>query len=158
MAQVDYFLKLDGIPGESRDAKHKDELLIESFSWGVSNVGSVGSGGGGGVGKAQFTDVTFVAPLSTASPRLFAATASGRHLKEGILTVRKAESGEFYKLRLTDILVSSYQVSGGEGEPPVDQFSLAFAKIEVSYTPQKADGSLGDPILEGWDLKANGKA
>ena len=26
MAQVDYFLKLDGIPGESVDSKHKDEI------------------------------------------------------------------------------------------------------------------------------------
>jgi len=33
---ADYFLKLDGIPGESTDAKHKDEIELVSFSWGVT--------------------------------------------------------------------------------------------------------------------------
>jgi len=35
MAQIDMFLKLDGIKGESQDHKHKDEIHIESFSWGM---------------------------------------------------------------------------------------------------------------------------
>ena len=35
-----YFLKLDGIPGESTDAKHKDEIELVAFSWGVAEVGS----------------------------------------------------------------------------------------------------------------------
>ena len=41
MAAVDYFLKLDGIKGESTDAKHKDEIDVESFSWGINATGSV---------------------------------------------------------------------------------------------------------------------
>ena len=39
MAQVDYFLKLDGIPGESVDSKHKDEIDIMSFSFGETQTG-----------------------------------------------------------------------------------------------------------------------
>jgi len=34
MAAVDYFIKFDGIKGESADAKHKDEIDVESWSWG----------------------------------------------------------------------------------------------------------------------------
>ena len=34
---------------------------------------------------------------------------------------------------------------------------MAFAKIEYSYTPQKADGSADAAITAGWDLKANKK-
>ena len=36
MAAFDYFLKLDGIPGESIDAKHKGEIDVLSWSWGES--------------------------------------------------------------------------------------------------------------------------
>ena len=44
---ADFFLKLEGIDGESTDDKHKGELDIESFSWGVTQLGTGGYGGGG---------------------------------------------------------------------------------------------------------------
>lgn len=155
---ADVFLKIEGIAGESVDDKHKGEIEIESFSWGVSNTGT-STGSGGGAGRAQFEDLTLVAATSSASPQLFGSTATGRHLKEALLTVRKAgEAGaEYYKVALEDVLVSSYHNVGGEGQVPIDQFSLSFGKIEVSYAPQKADGSLDTPITAGWDLK-QGKA
>ena len=55
----DIFAKLGDIKGESIDDKHKDEIEVLSFSWGVTNPGSVISIGGGGVGKATFQDLTF---------------------------------------------------------------------------------------------------
>ena len=48
MAQSDYFLKLDGIDGESDDRIHKEWIELSSFSWGESNA--VGGGRGGGRG------------------------------------------------------------------------------------------------------------
>src|SRR5205823_347944 len=69
MAQVDYFLKLKGIDGESTDATHKGQIDIKSWSIGVTNRGSHETGGGGGTGKASFQDIHFVAPMSKASPK-----------------------------------------------------------------------------------------
>ena len=40
MAAVDYFIKFDGIKGESADAKHKDEIDVESWSWGETHSGA----------------------------------------------------------------------------------------------------------------------
>ena len=109
---VDYFLKIDGIEGESLDEKHKGEIEIESFSWGLTQPGgsSVGGGGGGG-GKAQFRDISFVALISKASPKLFLACASGTHSKSAVLTVRKGgeQQMEFDTMTLEDVLISSYQ-------------------------------------------------
>jgi type VI secretion system secreted protein Hcp len=154
------FLKLDNIAGESTDDKHKGEIEIESFSWGLTQTGGA-VGGGGGAGKAQFEDLTLVAATSSASPKLFVAAASGEHVKEANLTVRKAgeKPVEFYKIRLEDVLVSSFHTAGAEGEQrPVDQFSLNFAKIQVSYSPQNEDGSLGGTITGSWDVKKNARA
>ena len=82
MALVDFFLKLDGIPGESRDAQHKDEIDLESFSWGETNAGPAAeAGGGGGGGKVQFEDLNVVMKLNKASPLLLQACASGQHIK-----------------------------------------------------------------------------
>jgi type VI secretion system secreted protein Hcp len=158
----DYLLKLDGIKGESTDAKHKDEIEIESFSWGCTNPGTFAAGGGGGAGKVSFQDLHFTSRASVASPNLMAACAVGQHIKSAILTVRKAgtEQQEYYIVKLSDTLVSSYQSGGSEGSNalPVDQFSLNFAKIEFEYKSQKsADGTLGPPVKGGYDLKANKK-
>jgi type VI secretion system secreted protein Hcp len=77
MAAVDYFLKIDGIDGESQDAKHKNEIDLESFSWGATQGGTMAFGGGGGAGKVQMQDFHFVMRVNKASPKLFLACANG---------------------------------------------------------------------------------
>lgn len=154
----DIFLKLDSIVGESNDIKHKGEIEIDSFSWGVSQSGTFSAGGGGGAGKAQFQDFHFTTGASKASPSMFKACASGQHIKNAVLTVRKAgeQPLEYYHIKMSDVLVSSYQSSGsGGGGVPTESLSLNFAKIEFSFTEQSADGKPGATFSAGWDLKAN---
>jgi type VI secretion system secreted protein Hcp len=159
VAAVDYFLKIDGIQGESRDAKHKGEIDLESFSWGETATAGVGTGGGGGAGRVHMDDLHVVMKLNKASPLLFLACASGRHLKQAILTARKAGKAqlEFLVFKFSDVLVSSFHTSGNNDLEPVDQVSFNFARIEIEYRPQKADGSLDTPVKAGWDVKANKK-
>jgi len=161
MAVVDYFLKIDGIEGESQDHKHKNEIELESWSWGATNSGSMAHGGGGGAGKVNMQDFHFVMKCNKASPKLMLANAGGDHIKSAVLTCRKAgkDQQEFLKVTLSDFLVSSYQ-TGGSGQSdviPVDQISLNFSKIEVEYKGQKADGTLEGAVKAGWDLKSNKK-
>ena len=161
MAAVDYFLKIDGIEGESGDSKHKNEIDLESWSWGETNAGTHAGGGGGGAGKVSMQDFHFVMKINKASPKLVLACASGQHIKTATLVCRKAgtEQQEFLTIKFSDILVSSYQTGGSaHGDiVPTDQISLNFAKIEFDYKPQKADGSLDSPVKAGWNLKENKK-
>ncbi len=161
MAAFDGHLKIDGIDGESQHAKHKGEIQLESFSWGVSNGGTFASGGGGGAGKAVFQDLHCTAKVSKASPKLFVGCATGEHIKKAVLVLRKAGGDQecFYTVTLSDILISSYQDggSGGGDHIPTDQFSLNFAKIEYEYKEQKADGTTGGAVKAGYDLKKSAK-
>ena len=159
MAAVDYFLKIDGIQGESRDAKHKGEIDLESFSWGEANVGAPVAGSGAGAGKVQAEDLHVVMKMNKASPLLLLACATGQHLKQAILTARKAGKVqlEFLVFRFTDLLVSSYHTGGNTDIEPTDQVAFNFARIEVTYRPQKPDGSPDAPVTAGWDVKANKK-
>jgi type VI secretion system secreted protein Hcp len=158
MAAVDYFLKIDGIQGESADSKHKGEIDVESWSWGESQGGSMAFGGGGGAGKVQMQDFHFVMKVNKATPKLLIACATGEHIKKAELTCRKAgkEQQEFLKYTFTDLLISAYQTGGAASGSviPNDQISFNYAKIEVEYKEQKSDGSLGGPVKVGYDLKA----
>lgn len=155
-AQVDYFLKIEGIDGESIDDQHPGTIEIDSFSWGVSNSSSL-SGGGGGSGKVSVHDISFTSKVSKASPNLMLATATGKHYPRAILFVRKAggTQQDYYKVTLQDIMVTSYQSSAGGsgGDVPTDQFSLNFTKIEFEYKTQKEDGTLGESVKASYDLK-----
>ncbi len=161
MAAVDYFLKLDGIKGESTDDKHKDEIDLESWSWGETNSGTHAVGGGGGAGKVSMQDFHFTMKINKSTPELMLACATGKHIKEALLTCRKAgtEQQEYLKIHFSDLLVSSFQTGGSAGSDvvPVEQISLNFSKIEYEYKPQKADGTLDGPVKAGYDLKLNKK-
>jgi type VI secretion system secreted protein Hcp len=159
---VDYFLKIDGIDGESKDAKHKNEIDIESFSLGESQVGTSHSGGGSGGGKVNMQDPQFTSKyMSKASPKLFLACANGEHIKKAVLICRRAgkEQQEYLKWTFSDLLISSYHSaghSGGDGLP-TESFSLNFTKIEFEYKEQKPDGTLGGSTQAGYDVGANQK-
>lgn len=161
MATADYFLKIDGIDGDSTDAKHKNEIEVESFSWGEQNHIATGGGGGGGAGKVVPGDFQYAARLTKASPRLLVACATGEHFKKAVLTGRKSGKTQFEFLSITfaDVLVSSYDISADSQDEagPGDHVSLNFANLQMSYKTQKADGSVGQTIAGGFDFKANKK-
>src|SRR3954452_8031158 len=154
MAQVDYFLKIDGVDGESTDDKHKGEIEVESWSFGGTNAGSFNSGGGGGTGKVMLADFHFVKKTDKASAKLLTSMCVGEHIKTATLVCRKAgkDQQEFLTIVLSPILVSSYQTGGSAGSDviPMDQVSLNYGKIEYKYKEQKADGSLGGEVVGGW--------
>ncbi len=154
----DYFLRIDGIQGESADAKHKGQIEVESFSWGETQT-TAAAGGGGGAGRTVPDPLNVEAVTSKASPQLLLACASGQHFRSAVLTGRKAgkEQLEFLTFSLTDVLVRSYHVSGSQSGPPTDSVELTFGRIQVEYKEQKADGSLGPSTKAGWDFKTNAK-
>jgi len=155
------FLKLDGIKGESQDGKHKEEIHIESFSWGLNQTGAFGAGGGGGARKVNVHDISVTKFVDKSSPDLMLACASGKHIPSGLITVRKAGEKplEYLKIKLTDILISGVQFAGsGGGDQFSENLSLNFAKFHVEYQEQGADGAAkGGPVLMGWDIKGNQK-
>jgi type VI secretion system secreted protein Hcp len=142
MAQVDYFLKVDGIKGESQDTKHKDEIDVESFSWGVRQTGNFAFGGGGGAGKVQLQDFHFTNIISKASPGLFLACASGEHIKQAVFVAEatdpRGQTGPFFKYTFTDVLISSYADAGADTVR--DRASIAFASVKTESTPGAGAG------------------
>ena len=153
---ADIFAKIGDIKGESLDCKHKDEVEVLSWSWGVTQSGSMAHGGGGGEGKASFNDFNFTHHIDKASPVLMKACATGEHIKEATITVRKAGKGqqEFLIIKMNDVIVTSVHSGGsGDGGATGENVTLQFAKVDLEYKPQKADGSLDAGVHFKYDIK-----
>ncbi|KQN98457.1 MULTISPECIES: Hcp family type VI secretion system effector [Stenotrophomonas] len=159
MAASDYHLKIDGIPGESTDSKHANEIDITAFSWGVVNHGSTGQGGGGGSGKSTANDFTFSKPCDKASPLLMAAAATGKHIPKVVLSVRKASGqggqADYLVITFEAVFVSSYSTAASGDALVHDSFSLNVGKVTFEYKPQNADGTLGGVVPANYDWTRN---
>jgi len=154
----DAFLKIESIPGESLDAKHKDWIEVESFSFGLKS----GATSGGGTGKASFQDISFRKNIDKASPILMLKCCTGEHIPEAILEYTKPVGANqnqvtYLTIKMDDILISSYSFNGSGGGAggttlPVDSLSLNFTKIEMTYIPYDAAGVPGQPVTAVCDL------
>jgi len=154
----DIFAKIGDIKGESLDDKHKGEIELLSWSWGVAQTGSMGHGSGGGEGKASFQDFNFTHIIDKASPNLMKACATGEHIKEATITARKAGKGqqEFLIFKMNDIIITGVHPSGTGGDGGlVESVTLQCAKVDMEYKPQKQDGSLDAGLHFKYDIKGN---
>ena len=158
-----YFLKIEGIVGESADAKNKGEIEVESFSFGVAQSASAPhAGAGGGTVRPTFQDLSVVTPFSSASPRLLEACATGEHLRSAVLTGHRAGGKaqfEFMRLTLSDVLISSYR--SGASNPgaavPSDEFSLAFSKMQIEHKAISPASAGGGSTVAGFDVLGDTK-
>ena len=152
---ADIFAKIGDIKGESLDDKHKDEIEVLSYSWGVTNTGSMASGSGGGEGKATFHDLSFTHVVDKATPVLMQACATGVHMKEATITHRKAGKGqqEFMIVKMNDVIITGVTHGGSGDGGHSENVSLAFAKVNIEYKPQKPDGSLDAGVHFKYDIK-----
>ena len=157
---TDMFLKLDGIKGESKDKQHKDEIQIESFSWGMAQHTEGHTGGGHGAGKVRIHDISISKSTDKASADLIQQVCTGKHIKEGLITFRKAGDKplEYLKIKLTDVFISNYQVGSSAGsDVPSESITLNFTKFQAEYFEQKPDGSGTSAGNASWDVKTHSK-
>lgn len=157
---VDMFIKIGDVKGESADSKHKGEIDVLSWSWGMTQSGNAHVGGGAGAGKVNVQDFTFTKYVDSSSPLMMLKCCNGKHYPEALFTIRKAGENpvEYLKIKFTEVLVSSVTTGGHGGEDRLtENVTLNFAKVDVKYTPQKADGSPDSPIPMAWDIAANTK-
>jgi type VI secretion system secreted protein Hcp len=143
----DMFLKIKGaksgpIKGEANDQKHKEEIEVLSWSWGMQAQRSLG--GGQATGKASLADLKVTKKVDKASTALMQALRTNEPV-EATLTLRKSGSDqlEYLKISIFEGRVTSLVIGAGDesgGAELLERISFSFNKINVEYTPQGPDG------------------
>jgi type VI secretion system secreted protein Hcp len=159
----DTFLKIDVIPGESTDDKHKDWIELLSFSHGISQPasGSASTAGGRSAERCDHQDFSVVKALDKASPKLALFCCNATHIKKINVELCRAagDKQKYMEYNLSDVIVSGVRPGGSSkgGETlPLEEVSFNYGKIEWVYT--ETDHSTGKPkgnVKTNWDLTAN---
>jgi len=155
-AANDYFLQIDGIPGESTDKDHKDWIDIESFSWGLTLVTS--GAGGASTGKATFSDLSWTQYVDVSTPKWFVQVATGKHIPTVTLDVVKVSGGRsdsFFQMIFTNTLGSGLHVNG-VGSDLFESASMTSGEtVKLRYRPQDDKGGFGAWVEGSFNLKTN---
>ena len=157
---MEIFLELDGITGESQKSGAEGWIEIFSFSNGASNPSSVAFGTGSGAGKVDLSSLSLQKQLDVASPDLFLHCCNGSHIAKGSMIVREATGDTttkvYYQYDMTEVFVDSISWGGAAGGgKPSESLSMSAKSLQVTYTPQNSDGTLGSKIVKGWNVTTN---
>jgi type VI secretion system secreted protein Hcp len=152
------FLAVNGaragrIHGEAQDSKHKNEIEVLAWSWGM--LGKPSLGGGGASGKATMRELRITKRVDKASTALMSAL--NEPIKEATLTVRKVGKTplEYLTIKIEDGRVMSLEIDAGDASNApglVERVSFSFNRITVDYTPQGPDGNPlgGTSFMDEW--------
>lgn len=140
------YVKFDGVDGESTDKEHKDWINLLSFSQGMEMQKDSATARG----QYDVSDIVVVKELDKSSPKLTESIAMGKvfpkveiHLDSGKQT--------YYVYELTNVMITSYSISGTGTDRPTEEFSLNFEKItyaESSTESLRADIAIRESISE----------
>jgi type VI secretion system secreted protein Hcp len=143
---IEYFLKLDGVEGETLSSKHAKEIELHSWSWGAHNPTSI-HGSGLSAGKVSIADLNITKPVDKSSAKLLELCCTGKHITKGVLSCSKSTGdknpGDYLTIKLDEIHIASFQTGGSSGDDVgSESLSLAFASFEYDYKVQGKDGNL----------------
>lgn len=152
-------ISLTGIKGESTFQRHRDEIALEAWNWGVSMPQPSASGAASAVAKPAFVPLTFAHRVDLASPLLWRHCVTGQHIQEGVLSVARpmATAGDYITLKLSNVIITSLAIAdaSADTQPPLETVTVTFAVFEYTYRPQLANGSFGPAQTLKFDIRQN---
>ena len=160
-AADEIFLRIDGVQGESTDARHRGEIEILSYTQSLTRPAFRGTASVTGDAKLC-VPVTLLKYVDAASPRLIKFLATGEHFKTAAITFRRPGQPpvEYYRVTLDDVIVTELEQSNTRlnfpnPAPPraLEKVTLSAGRVRFEYLTQQPDGKLASKM--GWDCVTN---
>lgn len=158
----DAYLKIDGIPGESRDDQHKDWIQLIAYNHQMTQPASAtdNTAGAATSAKVNFGDMIVTKYMDKSSPKLSDACAKGTHIANVMLhaAAQTGAKNTYLEIKMENVVVSSINTDGKStsSQYPVELVGLKFGKITWTYTQlDRTTGQKQGNVVAGWDLMAN---
>ena len=131
------YLKFDGVDGEATDTKHKEWIEVLSFSQTITRETSDSSGTTRTRGSATMGDIVVVKELDKSSPKLAESILIGKVFPKVEIHLTSSAGTTYYAYELTNVMVTSYSISGDADQVPMEEFSLNFEDNNLLLKPNQ---------------------
>ncbi len=150
-ADASLFMRIDGIPGDSTESRHRDWIDVSNVEWGVSMIGSVS---GGGSGRPVFSDLGWDQVIDSSFPKLFSAIANGNHIKRVQIDFTSGcQEIRYFDMIFDNVLLTNLTLDGKSDSKSTVSGSFSYGKITMDYFKFKADGSPAGTVSASYDLQ-----
>lgn len=131
------------VKGEANTAGHEDDIIVRTWSWGVSAPTAVGSSQA--TARRAYKNLSIVKSLDAATTALFSALATNDEVREARLTMRKAGEGQqdYFILTLKSARITAIDLDTDASGGTSERLTFSFSKVEVEYRPQQSSGQRG---------------
>lgn len=153
------YIKFDGVDGEALDKDHKNWSDLASFGQALHQPGSGATGATRRRGDVILDDITCSKELDKASPKIAESVCKGKVFPkvEIHMTASTTDAGRitYYAYELKNVMVTSYNIGGsGQSEDvPMEDFSLNFEEIKVTYTEADSAGKKKGNVEYSWKVE-----
>lgn len=156
------YIKFDGVDGESIAKGQEKWSDLMSFSQSIHKTGTGTTGVARRRGTPILEDLSCVKVVDKSSPKIAESVCNGKVFAKVEIHVKTSTTDSsretYYKYELKDVMVTSYSVSGGDQDKPIESYSLNFSEIKVTYTEMDAKGSKKGDVAYGWKVEQGEKA
>ena len=141
------------VGGESTSAKHSNYSTATAVTSGVISSASTSA-----TGRVSPQSVVITKPIDSYTPQFHKSASNGAHLSTVVIWFdRSTDQGEqdIAKLVLYDVLVKQSSLRFNTGGSSTEIVTLLVRKEQLTYWPQKQDGSLGTAVVYCWNYATN---
>lgn len=160
-AQSDYYLKIEGIDGESMDKDHKGWIDILSFNHSIHQPKEAVTGSTRRRGAVIIEDLICGKELDKSSPKIQEAVSKGKVFPNVEIQLTRAGSRNkksYYTYELKNVLITSYSISGqSDSSLPMEEFAFSFEEIKVIYTTYDTNGRKTSNVEYQWNVEKGSK-
>jgi len=158
-----FYIQIGDLKGSADDHSHKDWIEVLSWNHGVSQTmtSSDRSAGNVTVERTNHQDWSFTKYIDKATCDLNLHCSQGTVFPKAVIEMLKSSGIDmkpvpYYKVTMTEVLLSSVSISGAEGGVPTENVSMNYGTIQWEYVEQKMDTGGGEgPIVKGWSIQEN---
>jgi type VI secretion system secreted protein Hcp len=153
------YVNFGDIGGESEDIDHEGWINLLSFKQG-QYIPASSIGAAAGRATSVFEEIALKKELDKSSPKLAEAVSLGRVFPKVQIHVTRALSDgtrvTYYVYELANAVLTSYRIRGStRDDVPLDDISLNFERIKVTYTKFDGSGRYESIVEYGWDVARN---
>lgn len=153
------YLKFGNVKGNVTAEGHAGQIAVASIHFRVERKVSMEAGNLSNreSSKPTLSQITVTKKADNSVAALFKEALTGSAGQEATLTFVRTGSNkvqEFMTYKLTNCIISSYDLSADGDEEPTEELTLSYSAIEVSYKDHDASNKAGNPQRVSYDVKA----